>query len=498
MKNIPLVILFVTFFLAPVMGESTWRGQAGVAASASLPESGLYAATNEFPRGTILEVRNLRNNTTLKLQVLKRSPSALDLNFIYLSSQAGRELDIRTGESVLVSVSVLETARAINTSPEGVASLLTAPEGELKPLTTPTPETWVPNPTTVVEVPVLVSPAIEKPVLDEPVIDLPSVENPVPELVLAETTGPKTVEVTPVPQGIPGALDLPEVVLAPEVVVTHSPVIPSPTEIPEPTLDRPALGDMAVTTPPVTPGVAETPTEIYPLSEPSLNDLIPSDPRHAQDALVMDEPGIPVVPELTVVINPVETPVETPPETDLVQTVVSKIPEVQTLEPGVKVSDIPAVPLAEIKPLDKNPVVTAVVGPNPETPVVTTDLKDKTPLATLPGTSSTTRTLQSSRGDLYVAKPQGLTTDPLGDVKLITQLARDGDYIQLGAFRDQDILFKTLEKISSYVPLAVWVPEGSVPSYRLMAGPLRRDQLGLLFKHYQDQGFRDAVIIKRG
>lgn len=570
-----LGLVLLTGTLLPAAGDTTWRGQAGVSAGAGLPETGLFAATNEFPRGTLLEVRNLRNNKTLQLQVLKRSPSALDLNFIYLSTQAGRDLDIRSGESVLVSVSVLQSATVIPTPTVPVASSLTAPEGNLKPLTSLSLENRNGEPV----VPVLASlddtPAtvptppdsgqVSTEGLDQPPVVPGSLDNPRPREVSPGTPVAAAGD-TSLPLDKPSGLTSPTEVVPPAAPATED----SPAVI---ALNEPALEDLLPLEKPEVPGVpsgnllpesvvaAKPDTDpSFPLDSPALppaaaenvrpDTVAASDPG-SDPSLVLDAPAVTLLPPATAPADPAVTvamnstdagedlkgsPTDLPsppvmaerPYTVTAQALpgegtpwTEEAPEfsveaalafMEKKAPAVAMT--PEVPesVAAVQPSAAGdpvlPLAVPSVAPVPETtapvvaaatsrPAATPSELEKLGVRTLPRETPQRVPQRSTTGDVYVSRPAPVTEDPLGDVKLVTRLEGTGDYIQLASYRSQDSVIKTLEKINSYIPLVLWVPEGTTPVYRLVAGPLRRDQLGLVFKHYQDQGFRDAFIIRK-
>ncbi|MDR1446790.1 MAG: septal ring lytic transglycosylase RlpA family protein, partial [Treponema sp.] len=64
----------VLLFLAPVAffvltNASVWEGSGTVAPSGSLPDEGYYAATNSFPRNTVVDITNLENGKSIRVIV---------------------------------------------------------------------------------------------------------------------------------------------------------------------------------------------------------------------------------------------------------------------------------------------------------------------------------------------------------------------------------------------------------------------------------------------
>lgn len=63
------IILCITAALFFVNASSVWEGAASVSSGGEFPETGLYAATNSFPRNTVVEITNLENDRTVRVIV---------------------------------------------------------------------------------------------------------------------------------------------------------------------------------------------------------------------------------------------------------------------------------------------------------------------------------------------------------------------------------------------------------------------------------------------
>jgi hypothetical protein len=68
MKKISIGLLVIAAVLL-LLSASVWEGSAAVAAPGALPESGYYAATNSFPRNTVVDITNLANGRTIRVIV---------------------------------------------------------------------------------------------------------------------------------------------------------------------------------------------------------------------------------------------------------------------------------------------------------------------------------------------------------------------------------------------------------------------------------------------
>ncbi|MDR3167139.1 MAG: septal ring lytic transglycosylase RlpA family protein, partial [Treponema sp.] len=64
-RNLGWALAALFFFV----GASIWEGAAAVSAGGDLPERGYYAATNSFPRNTIVDVTNLETGKTVRVIV---------------------------------------------------------------------------------------------------------------------------------------------------------------------------------------------------------------------------------------------------------------------------------------------------------------------------------------------------------------------------------------------------------------------------------------------
>jgi hypothetical protein len=89
---------FLALFLLPAFmiltGASIWEGAASVSAGGELPDEGYYAATNSFPRNTVVDVTNLETGKTIRVIVAASldTPGLLAV----LSRDAALSIGLRT------------------------------------------------------------------------------------------------------------------------------------------------------------------------------------------------------------------------------------------------------------------------------------------------------------------------------------------------------------------------------------------------------------------
>ncbi|MFP3043023.1 SPOR domain-containing protein [Treponema primitia] len=93
MKKINIALCALTAALI-FIGASVWEGSAAVSTSGEFPEGAYYAATNSFPRNTVVDVTNLENGRTIRVIVAASldSPGLLAM----LSRNAATAIGIQT------------------------------------------------------------------------------------------------------------------------------------------------------------------------------------------------------------------------------------------------------------------------------------------------------------------------------------------------------------------------------------------------------------------
>lgn len=140
--------------------QSTWRGQAEIWTTADAPADGFVAASNEFPRNSLLSVENYKTRKTIQVRVVSALPvgsSAL----VLLNSKAALALEIKAGEVPLVGVRLDPTGvdRPDNPDPDvnplaaKTVSPVTTPPAAVTPAVPVAKVTEVPTPTAAPEAP---------------------------------------------------------------------------------------------------------------------------------------------------------------------------------------------------------------------------------------------------------------------------------------------------------------------------------------------------------
>jgi cell division septation protein DedD len=78
---------------------------------------------------------------------------------------------------------------------------------------------------------------------------------------------------------------------------------------------------------------------------------------------------------------------------------------------------------------------------------------------------------------------------------MITQLAGDKYYIQIGAFTQPDTLESVAGRLDRIYPMTIQAGrEHNSPVYRLLVGPLNIGESGALLERLKRNGYPDAFI----
>ena len=106
-----ILLLLTGGFAAAQNGGPVWEGTASMSRYGEFPATGLYAASNSFPRNTIVEVENLQNGKTASVIIADRlnNPGL----FMLLSREAAGALGITQDETVQVRVALESESESI-------------------------------------------------------------------------------------------------------------------------------------------------------------------------------------------------------------------------------------------------------------------------------------------------------------------------------------------------------------------------------------------------
>jgi hypothetical protein len=415
-------------------GASVWEGAASIAPGGDLPDEGYYAATNSFPRNTVVDITNLETGKSIRVIVAAGldTPGLLAV----LSREAAGAIGLRpraigrirlTQPSDPVAFSQFTEGRASNGDPDydpralmaadpAAAALLQEPDtGRESPAVPPaglSGETAAP-----------VQAAEPEPGYDE-IVDIPDSYNPPaalgkdegisrepdaawvyePEELAGERGEPAdTPAEYPPPGGIAEAEERPE-----EWKLTEAEEAPGAVELPDPLETAAAGEDEGVPEPEHPEGTAYDYT------------LVPAEERPPED-----------YPEYTL-----------PPDAEI-----SSIPERRDGTGGPDESFFVA------------PIGEAAAAPD------------------------------------YSGEPGVPAAPSLFSVPLIGSLERGKYYVQLGAFNRPESAESELNKIEKTYPLSIQNGGSEEqPVYRILVGPINLGESGALLQRFKSIGYHDAFV----
>lgn len=108
---IGIILVMTGGFAAAQSGNPVWEGTASMSRYGEFPATGLYAASNSFPRNTIVEIENLQNGkkTTVIIADRLNNPGL----FMLLSREAAGALGITENDTVQVRVALESKTESI-------------------------------------------------------------------------------------------------------------------------------------------------------------------------------------------------------------------------------------------------------------------------------------------------------------------------------------------------------------------------------------------------
>jgi len=300
---------------------AVWEGNAGIAAAAEFPGSGLYARSDMFPKNTVVEIENLETEITVRAIIT--GTSGVPGLVAVLSPETAAALNIRTGSVSRVRISV---PSAIEKSASGVSTesaRTTAADPDVNPAEATA--SAVTNSTSA-------SPSTDITSAATPEIPLEAIaESPENPLVSLNDV-PATV-ITPEPAATPETESSPEIASATPTEPTAEPESATEPEI--------ALGNDKPETFDNEPEIASVPVPA--------SDTVPGDTGDSEVTLVPAEPR---PPEVTSTLDgvPVAETITVAPVTDAAVAtaeVVPPVPAIAVQKPAVivpvSISDLPLI-----------------------------------------------------------------------------------------------------------------------------------------------------------
>ena len=480
-RGLLLLLLALVFLPALAAQESSWDGNAAVVRKGEFDSPGLFAASDSFPQGTLLRVENPQNGKAVQVTVVDRINGRGNV-FLLLSEQAAAVLGLSPSEVIRVKARVL------------IASIDSARAGSREPAASPDPDV---NPAAAVaalpeaaaakseatEAPAEAAAAAAEPVaaagapVPEPPAEAPP-EEPPPEVVTppAGTALEVSTATASAPEAQPEAPAAPAAERRLEELAARIPqkrlfqpppessaVAPEPTiAAPEPTIAASPAEETAIAE--TVPPVAEEP-------EGGSLSALPPEPAAQTEALPEGE-----VPEEP----PVAAMAPLPAEATLTE-------ELPLAEAAVAEEPAEATPSLSVSPEPAPAMEPAMAAPTPE-------IAPGVPLA------EATPVLQEPAPEPAIAAPRVAAAPPTAaetPASGTLALLRKSFYLQLGAYSTLGLAEKLAREVSSYARYTVAVlpsSAGARPLYKVLIGPLNRDESGTLLYQFRARGFRDAFL----
>ena len=529
-----LLLVILLLIPAAVTADMVWEGNVAVSRLGELPSAGMYGASNAFPANSTITVENRKTGEKAEVLIVSRleNPNL----FLMVSPQAADSLGMSAREIITGRVYIaadrirpgdpimgLPGDRAFDPesdayppadsfSPEELAFMeslygddFEAPPVWIEPEPSPAPETVEIEPEPAPEPDVVVEVEIEPEPDPEPVVKVP--DKPLPEVLPEEEIEPEpepdepNILVMASPGEKAGPPEGPEPVLPIIVEPVETAVEPEPEPAPivvtepepEPDPDRP--GFLALKTAPE----ADRFTLPREIDVPEVPDEVDEDfiaaaafdysPRPDEDPEFERIAHLPAVPEEEEAVYiaaadvrpeaddrelPEEFPPELPPE-------VPEEPVVAEVEPEPEPEPEPEVPYPDD--------VEVVLIPAEDRPPEPIDLEeeDDRHIALEPEPPV------QPEPPVELPEPPGVVHDT--DFPITPVLETGAYYLQVGAFSKIDSAKRLSADLSARYPVTL-VSSGPPedPRYKVMVGPVNRDESGLLLFSFRSRGYRDAFI----
>jgi cell division septation protein DedD len=451
MKN--RIMACITASLLVFTGASVWEGAASIAPLGELPEEGFYAATNSFPRNTVVDITNLETGQSIRVIVAAglETPGLLAV----LSRDAAGMIGIRsrsigrirmTQPSDPVAFSRFTEGLGSNGDPDYDPRALVSADPLARTYTQSTPDSEIPADSSGggFSLPTNFSAADSGegetgPWYDE-IVDLPD------------------------PGGLSGALEPDEGIIresVPEPVYSREEERISPEEAPED-------GTIELADPWEVPAGEEVPelseADTPETSQPPGWEPEPDMPLAGEPEPPPAEPVPAMMEEYDLSLIPAEeqAPEQAPQYEILPELVLDPIPEGGAVERAA----VPPEPVMDesdfVAPLESPPAASAAAIPEAPPPA-----------------------------------PAALPLREIFSVPLIGSLEQGKYYLQIGAFSRTEPVESLISKVGNGYPLAVQNGGSEEkPLYRLLIGPVNLGESGALLQRFKSIGYSDVFVRK--
>jgi hypothetical protein len=490
--NVAKTVIAVVLALVPLMGAwCVWEGNAGIAAVAEFPGSGMYAKSDMFPRNTIVEIENLE--TGLRVRAVVTGSSAVPGLVAVLSPETASALRIKPGQVSRVRIRIPvpvgeKAARGTISSGSSAASR----DPDINPA-----EASLSNRPKDPSVPLssIVDPGVE------PMVNASSVG------AAAATTMAAAAETA----GTEAAFTVSE---SPEIAATETPAETVTTEAAtaESTV---ASGEAMVTADDIETAEETIPVPASGETAPLLTDSsVPVEGAETTDATAPDAVSPSAMEEAAIMASTPDEASSAEASEDLAST------EPTADTPVAAYEDEPALAAGEetvttvdLVPAEPNPPVaapeSALEGPSivvvPELPPMERSPEDAGTVEYAPPLYAPEYTVTAPVEPALpvesappvapavvseVAKPLERTMD----LPIVSSLEKGAYYVQVATYRDADNARRFVGDWGKKYP--VCMERGSSDSLKVCIGPVSKDEYGAILERFKGLGFKDAFLRK--
>lgn len=503
MKKSIFAYAIAALSIALVAAASIWEGSAVAAGPGELPDSGYYIATNSFPKNTVVDMKNLENEKTVRVIVAGTLDSPGLLASVSPEAVSALGLDKKSVTRVRVSMPVDTVAFARYTeglagssdpdrnprlavenaatapvplplppAPAVAAASPTAGEGDGTAESATVPAEQIPSAEeNAAETVAQAESAAEPAAAEEPVASV-AANSETPPVEIPEDYVPPEAEVLPaedaaeaalVPAEVPAEFEATAAVVAtPETEEAASAEVETPAEAPEVTEAQAAepepLAEALLAEP-----VAEPKTEA-PIAEAPVDEAAP---------IVADKP----------VVAEAATPLTPPAEGE---TVLELVPSEE--RPPVAAAVEPVGPVVA-------PIVAPVAEATPPAAAAESSLDGSLFVEPVPVVVGPPAAQAPAAQASVAAAPARPAAPASFTVPVVESLSAGKFYVQVGAFGAPEAAQAALKKIGASFPAVVQIGGGST-GYRVLVGPLNQGESGALALRLKRGGFPGAFVKK--
>lgn len=444
-------LLFLVWGVA--FAQRTWEGTATVARYGEFPPSGMYGASNSFERNSIVDVENLSNGKRARIIITGRVSDPTQ--FLVVSEQVAAELGIGKFDVARVRVSPVVTP--------GIDPSLVKPELPLSP----DPD---------------INPSARVSKSSAPIGTKPETsESPTPSSVAAPLTPtlPRGPSAGSEPPAAPAVTPAPSVAPSPP---TRPATSESSATSPAPAVPEPSRVD----TPSVTPKVpAVTPSEGYWKEPDEANPYAGLEASLAKRdksafsglSLVLEAEPKEGGAETSFPVSPAIPPLALSPTAEAA---------------GAEAPRVAELPMDAVKPESKE--TAPLAGPPASEGETQTELQlALEPTGPKPPERGGEEKFKEEKAPSVTAEVPDLAPQLSFPILEPSALQRGFYYLQLGMFAKPQSAQSLWERFHRDYPLVVLREEVGL---RVLVGPLKRDERGVLYQTFKALGLKDSFFVK--